>query len=66
MSPEQRYQHEKGNWFFHELSYLHQTVDENGKAVDIIKESGCGHWSNKTEEGGAVFQNVDTTRSMAE
>ena len=52
MSPEQRYQHEKGNWFFHELSYLHQTVDENGKAVDIIKESGCGHWSNKAEEGG--------------
>ena len=45
--PEQRYQHEKQNWFFHKLSYLHQTVDENGKAVDIIKESGCGHRSNK-------------------
>lgn len=34
--PEQRYQHNKRNRFFHELSYLHQTVDENGKAVDIM------------------------------
>ena len=50
MSPEQRYQHEKGNWFFHELSYLHQTVDENGKAVDIIKESDSVAWSNSEAE----------------
>jgi hypothetical protein len=52
VSPEQRYQYEKQDWFFHELSYLDQTVDENGKAVDIIKESGCGHWSTKREEKG--------------
>jgi hypothetical protein len=50
-SPEERYQNEKREWFFHELSYLHQTVDDNGKAVDIIKEYGCGHWSNKREGG---------------
>jgi hypothetical protein len=31
---------------------LHQTVDDNGKAVDIIKGYGCGHESNKREEGG--------------
>lgn len=54
VSPEERYQHEKRNWFFHDLSYLHQIVDENGKAVDIIKKSGCGHWSNKREEGCCV------------
>jgi hypothetical protein len=52
-SPEQRYQHRKTNWFFHESSYLHQTVDENGKAVDIIKESGCGH-SDNGEQGCCV------------
>ena len=52
--PEERYRREKGNWLFHDLSYLDQTVDENGKAVDIIKESGCGHWSNKREEGCCV------------
>jgi hypothetical protein len=49
---EQRYQRIKKEWYFHELSYLHQTVDDNGKAVDIIKEYGCGHWSIKAEEGG--------------
>ena len=54
VSPEERYQHEKRNWIFHDLSYLDQTVDENGKALDIIKESGCGHWSNKTEEGCCI------------
>jgi hypothetical protein len=54
ISPEQRYQHRKTNWFFHESSYLHQTVDENGKAVDIIKESGCGHWFNNGEQGCCV------------
>lgn len=54
ISPEERYQHEKRNWFFHDLSYLHQTVNENGKVLDIIKESGCGHWSNKREEGCCV------------
>ena len=52
--PEQRYQQKKQNWFFHELSYLHQTVDENGKPVDVVKESGCGHWSNNGEEGVCV------------
>jgi hypothetical protein len=50
--PEQRYQDAKKNWLFHELSYLDQTTDDNGKAVDIIKEYGCGHGSNKNEEGG--------------
>jgi len=54
ISPEERYQHRKGNWFFHDLSYLDQIVDENGKALDIIKKSGCGHWSNKREEGCCV------------
>jgi hypothetical protein len=54
VSPEQRYQHRKANWFFHESSYLHQTVDENGKAVDIITESGCGHGSNNDEQGCCV------------
>ena len=54
VSLEERYQHEKRNWFFHELSYLDQIVDEDGKAVDIIKEYGCGHWSNKREEGCCV------------
>jgi hypothetical protein len=29
-------------------------VDENGKVVDIIKESGCGHWSNNREGGCCV------------
>jgi hypothetical protein len=53
VSPEQRYQHRKANWFFHESSYLHQTVDENGKPVDIIKESGCGH-SDNDEQGCCV------------
>lgn len=53
-SPEERYQNEKREWFFHELSYLHQTVDDNGKVVDIIKEYGCGHWSNKREGGCCV------------
>lgn len=54
VSPEERYQNEKREWFFHELSYLHQTVDDNGKAVDIIKEYGCGHSSNKREGGCCV------------
>jgi len=52
--PDQRYQRKKENWFFHDLSYLDQTVDENGKLVDIIKESGCGHWDNNREEGVCV------------
>jgi hypothetical protein len=52
--PEQRYQQKKQNWFFHELSYLQQIVDKNGKAADIIKESGCGHESNNTEEGVCI------------
>ena len=54
ISPEEWNQHGKGNWFFHDLSYLDQTVDEDDKAVDIIKEYGCGHWSNKREEGCCV------------
>jgi hypothetical protein len=54
MTPEQRYQHQKANWFFHDLSYLDQTVDENGKLVDIFKESGCGHEDNNREEGVCV------------
>jgi hypothetical protein len=50
---EAEYQHIKKAWYFDESSYLHQTVDDNGKAVDIIKEYGCGHWSNKDKaEGG--------------
>jgi len=36
--PEERYKHRKENWFFHELSYLDQKIDDNGKAVDVIKE----------------------------
>jgi hypothetical protein len=51
VSPEQRYQEEKHNWFFHELTYLHQA-----KEGDIIKEYGCGHWSNNNEEGLCVIE----------
>jgi hypothetical protein len=53
--PEQRYQDRKYHWYFHELSYLDQTVVDDGnhgKAVDIIKEYGCGHESTKREKGG--------------
>jgi LPS sulfotransferase NodH len=47
ISPEERYQHAKKRWYMHESSYLHQTRDENtGKAVDIIKEYGCGRYEN--------------------
>ncbi len=59
--PEERYQHRKENWFFHELSYLHQTVVDDGnhgKAVDIIKEYGCGHESTKRENVAVAFQNA--------
>jgi hypothetical protein len=46
--PEERYQHAKKDWFFHELSYLHQTWDDNnGRFVDVVKEYGCGRSSNK-------------------
>jgi hypothetical protein len=52
--PEERYQHFKKAWYFHELSYLQQTRDENGRFVDVVKDYGCGHWSNKREEGVCV------------
>ena len=48
--PEQRYQHKKEAWYFHELSYLQQTRDGNGRFVDVVKDYGCGHWSTKREE----------------
>lgn len=52
-SPEERYQHRKREWYAHKLSYFQQTVDEkSGKAVDIIKDYGCGHENTKREEGG--------------
>jgi hypothetical protein len=41
--PEQRYQDNKANWSFHELSYFHQKTDDNGKCVDILKDYGCGY-----------------------
>ena len=47
VSPEERYQHAKKHWYSHELSYWHQTRDKNtGKAVDTIKEYGCGLYGN--------------------
>lgn len=49
--PEQIYQDKKEPWYFHELSYLQQTRDGNGRFVDMVKDYGCGHWSNKREEG---------------
>jgi hypothetical protein len=49
MSPEQRYQAEKREWSFHDLSYFHQTIDDTGKCVDVIKEYGCGY-----NRGGCV------------
>src|SRR3954447_26100724 len=53
VSPEERYREKKKHWYSHELSYLHQTVDKNtGKAVDIIKEYGCGRSYNNGTGGG--------------
>ena len=55
ITPQQRYQQEKEHWYFHELSYLKQTVDKNtGKALDIIKEYGCGRHDNSFSRGGCV------------
>jgi hypothetical protein len=51
-TPEERYRHRKREWYFHKLSYLHQTVNEDGEAKDIINDYGCGHPSTKREEGG--------------
>jgi len=52
VSPEERYQAEKRKWYFHKLSYSDQTTDDYGRLVDVVKEYGCGHGSNKREEGG--------------
>jgi hypothetical protein len=49
-TPEGRYQAEKREWHFHELSYYHQK--EGG--VDIIKEYGCGRDPVKIEGGWCV------------
>jgi hypothetical protein len=54
VSPEERYQDMKKHWYAHELSYWHQTIYDNGKAVDTIKEYGCGRFNAKTEEGWCV------------
>jgi hypothetical protein len=53
VSPEERYQDMKKHWYAHELSYWHQTIYDNGKkAVDTIKEYGCGKSTEKNVEGG--------------
>jgi hypothetical protein len=54
MSPEERYQDKKKHWYSHELSYWHQTIYDNGKAVDTIKEYGCGRSIEKIEGGWCV------------
>jgi hypothetical protein len=55
VSPEQRYQDMKKHWYAHELSYWHQTIYDNGKkAVDTIKEYGCGKSTEKVEGGWCV------------
>jgi hypothetical protein len=55
--PEDRYQDKKKYWYTHELSYWHQkTIYDNGKrkAVDTIKEYGCGRSNEKVEGGWCV------------
>jgi hypothetical protein len=54
VSPEERYQDMKKHWYAHELSYWHQTIYDNGKAVDTIKEYGCGRSNQKVEGGWCV------------
>ena len=36
VSPEERYQAEKRNWYFYKLSYLDQTTDDYGRLVDVV------------------------------
>jgi hypothetical protein len=55
VSPEERYQDKKKHWYSHELSYWHQTIlHDTGKAVDTIKEYGCGKSNVKVEGGWCV------------
>jgi hypothetical protein len=49
--PEAEYQRRRELYYFHDWSYIHQTVDENGHYKDIIKDYGCGHPNNPKREG---------------